>query len=238
MQTVSRDFYIYIYFRPNGEPCYVGKGRGARWREHIKRSCNRHLRRIMALTDCELPCVKVRVGLSEAEAFEAEKAFIKAIGREPNGPLVNATDGGEGQCGAKFLPSRRAAMSASRRGYRHSEETKAKISKSHRGLTLSDATKHLIASKRRGRPAHNKGKPSPLKGLELSAEIAAKISKGLTGRTLSEETKRKISAARMGKVSPRKGAVLSEETKRKITVSLENYNRNRKAGDAVRHTDA
>jgi hypothetical protein len=47
----------------------------------------------------EVPYVKVREHITEAEAFETEIALIKAIGRFPFGPLVNMTDGGEGSSG-------------------------------------------------------------------------------------------------------------------------------------------
>lgn len=97
---MKTDFFIYVFFRPDGTPCYVGKGRGKRWIKHARRSTNPHLASIIALAGEELPAVRIRTGLREAEAFEIERAFIAAIGREPNGPLVNATDGGEGAIGA------------------------------------------------------------------------------------------------------------------------------------------
>ena len=69
-------FYVYVIFRPDGRPCYVGKGTGVRWTR--KHDNNRHLSNIRAAAGKPLPVVKV------------------AVGRTPNGPLVNATDGGEG----------------------------------------------------------------------------------------------------------------------------------------------
>ncbi len=87
-------FYVYVIFRPDGRPCYVGKGTGVRWTR--KHDNNRHLSNIRAAAGKPLPVVKVAVGLTEDEAFAYERAFIAAIGRTPNGPLVNATDGGEG----------------------------------------------------------------------------------------------------------------------------------------------
>lgn len=91
-------FYIYIIFRPNGVPCYIGKGKGARWRMYeMGYYHNLHLERIACNAGGDLPIVKIRSGLSEVEAFETEIALIRAIGREANGgPLVNLTDGGEG----------------------------------------------------------------------------------------------------------------------------------------------
>jgi hypothetical protein len=91
---------VYVYFRPDtGQPCYVGKGRGRRWKAHNQhRSANPHLRNIVRKYG-EVPCVKIRTGLTEADAFTIETAFIKAIGRGADGPLVNLTDGGEGSTG-------------------------------------------------------------------------------------------------------------------------------------------
>ena len=92
-----KEFYVYVMFKPNGSPCYVGKGSGGRWA--IKdRSYNTHLMRIIKKYG-ELATVKVRSGLTEEEAFQVEIALISAIGRSPYGPLANLTDGGEGTSG-------------------------------------------------------------------------------------------------------------------------------------------
>lgn len=91
-------FYVYVIFRPNGIPCYVGKGKGGRWRQHIRRSCNIHLTRIYRHAGGDLPIVKVREHLSNDEACATEIALIGAIGRDDlgRGPLVNLSDGGDG----------------------------------------------------------------------------------------------------------------------------------------------
>src|SRR6266852_2256518 len=44
----------------------------------------------------EIPKVKLQENLSEQEAFDIERAFIKAIGRFPKGTLTNLTDNGSG----------------------------------------------------------------------------------------------------------------------------------------------
>lgn len=94
------DFYVYVIFRTDGRPCYVGKGRGPRWRRTARSGRNPHLAAIWKAADGALPVVKVREGLTEDEAFETEIALIAAMGREVNGgPLVNLTDGGEGSSG-------------------------------------------------------------------------------------------------------------------------------------------
>src|SRR5260221_12283744 len=99
------DFYVYVIFRLNGIPCYVGKGRGDRWLVHEKRKIkdNKHFDNIIKQAKKagkELPKIKLRENLFESEAFDLEKIFIKAIGREIHGgPLVNLTDGGDGPAG-------------------------------------------------------------------------------------------------------------------------------------------
>src|ERR1700726_2403659 len=94
---VDAVFYIYALFRPNGIPCYVGKGKGRRFRAHFHRTCNPHLRSIIAQAGGELPAIIIGGELTESGAFELEKIFIPAIGRKANGgPLVNMSDGGIG----------------------------------------------------------------------------------------------------------------------------------------------
>lgn len=96
--------YVYVVFRPDGAPCYVGQGRGNRWKTHLTRSHNRHLASIAKNANGTLPIVVIKENLSLDDAIETEIAFIAAIGREAHGgPLVNLTDGGEGTRG--YIPS-------------------------------------------------------------------------------------------------------------------------------------
>src|SRR6516162_8389728 len=111
MKRVERKkFYIYVLFRLNGEPCYVGKGFGDRWLWH-ERHPNHHNKNLLNIVNqakklCkELPKVKIRQKLTEAEAFDLEKIFIKVIGRKIHGgPLVNLTGGGDGESGKVYTP--------------------------------------------------------------------------------------------------------------------------------------
>lgn len=107
--TQNRNFYVYVLFRPwDGSPCYVGKGKGNRWRNFsFGARTNRWLRNIIAKAErlgMDIPSVKVRENLIETEAFATERAFIAAIGRGKYGPLVNLTDGGDGPAGFKHKP--------------------------------------------------------------------------------------------------------------------------------------
>jgi hypothetical protein len=93
-------FYVYVIFRPNGAPCYVGKGVGRRCYTP-RRDHNKHLRNLIRKYG-ELPIAKVSENLTEAAAYELEVALIASIGRNRHGgPLLNLTDGGEGASGHK-----------------------------------------------------------------------------------------------------------------------------------------
>jgi hypothetical protein len=95
------DFYVYVIFRLDGAPCYIGKGRGGRWKHHVKNSHNAHLTRIYAKSGGDLPIIKVREHLTDKQAIETEIALIAAVGRITCGAcLVNLTDGGDGASGA------------------------------------------------------------------------------------------------------------------------------------------
>lgn len=186
------DFYVYVIFRSTGEPCYVGKGKGGRWQQHIKKSHNRRLARIYANAGGDLPIVKVRVGLTNSEACATEIAFISALGRLDldTGGLVNLTAGGEGAPGWKATDETRAKMAAVRRGKKRTGETLARI----RAVLLE--------------------RNALMKGKSHSAEHKARIAAAGVGRQPTQETRNKLSKANRGK----KKGPLTPEHKGKISL--------------------
>ncbi len=163
------DFYVYVLFRWNGTPMYVGKGRRRRIDQHRSPAFHRkssHKDRTIAKTLRilgDLPRVKLREGLSNEESQEIERALISALGRYPNGSLLNGTDGGDGSAGRVFSVS---------------EETRAKM----RASALAQPPE-VIADRIARLP-------------KMSAEELANIRR--TG-PLSAETRSKMSAAHKGK---------------------------------------
>lgn len=173
---MGADHYIYCYFRPNGTPCYIGKGRNGRWKQHLTNSTNQHLRNIIAKAGGEIPHVKLHVGLTNAQATTYEIALIKAIGRKPNGPLVNLTDGGEGAPGCVHSQATIAKRVAAIKGKKCSETTKQKIAAAHLGKTYSDEHRASISEALTGR----KISPEALaKRTKHSEEHRAKLSESI-----------------------------------------------------------
>lgn len=89
------NYYVYLHIKgTNGEPFYVGKGKGYRATSKSKRSniWNNYFKKygfdVIMLEEC----------LTEDEAFEREIYWINRIGRKTkgNGPLVNLECGGKG----------------------------------------------------------------------------------------------------------------------------------------------
>lgn len=117
IDLISRIFYVYALFRPNGIICYIGKGKGSRIDDHerlARRDANRncHLLNIIKNAGGTIPKIIIRDNLLETEAFELEEAFIRAVGIERDGgPLVNLTYGGEGPSGAIRSESTRNLLS-------------------------------------------------------------------------------------------------------------------------------
>jgi hypothetical protein len=113
-----------------------GKGKGDRWNDHERRPDSRArnymLRAIVERAKKlgkELPKVKLREKMTEDEAFELERIFIKAIGRKKDGgPLVNLTDGGDGSTGLVFRPESRKLLSVAHTGKTLSADHKKNIS--------------------------------------------------------------------------------------------------------------
>jgi hypothetical protein len=113
------NYYVYCLYRPDGHPFYVGKGSGKRLHDHERDKNNPHKRNIIALaTRCgqEIDKRKLVEGLQEEDAYELERFLIQEIGREPQGPLVNLTDGGDGFRGLLRTPQHRAAISIGLKG--------------------------------------------------------------------------------------------------------------------------
>jgi hypothetical protein len=235
------DFYVYALFREDGTPFYIGKGRGDRIGDHERearagRKGHRWaLIRKMQRAGIELPKCKLHEGLTNGTAQEYEIALIHAIGRGPHGPLVNLTDGGEGNTGWDPGTETRAKMGAAARGRVPSVETRAKRSAVRKGKTRPPETGERIAAALRGK-AHTPERRAAMsaaakqrvltaeglitlrlnadlkRGVERPAETRAKISAGLTGIRRTPEQNAANAAARIGKKA-------SAETRAKMSAA-------------------
>ena len=158
---MSGKFYIYAAFRPwNGTPCYIGKGgRNDRMSTHQMRGV-RHPNRLFAnifkkaqRMGQNVIFVKLRMGLSEAEALAAEMALIAAVGRKPHGPLVNRTDGGEGSSGLFHTPKSRSMMRAAQEKANNNLEILIKKSEAAKRRWKNPAYREAISASRKA--THN-----------------------------------------------------------------------------------
>ncbi len=143
----GRRFYVYICFRPNGIPCYIGKGKEGRAFESAQgRNGNKHLSATVRRAGGEIPVVILSDSLLEKEAFALEVQLIKAIGRKPNGPLVNLTDGGEGPAGRVQPAEERAHRGKKSQEAFQRPEVKSKHSASLRRYYSNPEARHALGS--------------------------------------------------------------------------------------------
>jgi len=206
---IANDFYVYVYFRPNGIPCYVGKGRGSRWVKHKNgECCNIHLKRIIKKAGGDLPRVKIRTGLSNEHAVEIECALIAAIGRQKDGgPLVNFSKGGDGVPGHRPSEATREKLRAAHRN-RDPEASRirgCKISEKLKDQKKSDEARAAMSAAKQNRTPEEK------------AEFARKVSVGKLGGHLSPEGL----ASRLAKGAARVAATKQRKAERRKAEKIE-----------------
>lgn len=192
------DFYVYVLFRHTGEPLYIGKGSNDRIDYHLKRrgKQNQGVRNALDFAETcgtSLPYIKIAENLTEAYAFELEKIFISAIGREAfGGPLVNRTDGGEGESGKIYSAEIIEKFSKAKRGKTLTEQHKIAISKACKGRKLTPEHIERLSAAHRGK----KKKPWTE---EFRARYESLKNPGHTGHIHTEEARKKISQRLKGK---------------------------------------
>jgi hypothetical protein len=200
MKEQDRRFYVYVMFRLNGTPCYVGKGSGKR-HLNMRRRHNPHLLSIIRQSGGSLPTAIIRDGLTEDEAFDTERAFIKALGREIDGGiLVNLTDGGDGTSGHTLNNEVRERLSAKTRAHFASK-------------TDAERSAHLLmlveARKAGGSKEAREKRSIALKGRPKTAAHVASVKEALANPIAKE----KLSEARRKQWT-------DPEFKERVTASL------------------
>lgn len=125
----SMSFYVYEIWDPiKKEPFYVGKGKGKRYKYHLKEATgiidkrtNSHktnrIKKIIRLGSFPETKIVFRTD-DENEAFSKEKELIKLYGRRDlgTGCLTNLTEGGDGVSGHKVSIETRLLQSELSRG--------------------------------------------------------------------------------------------------------------------------
>ena len=174
-------YYVYVYLDPrkekfskNGlefdyEPFYVGKGSTRRSKQHLweAKTSSSHTwnqfkkNKINKIIKSGLKpiIVKIKEFDNEQEALNYEIELIKSIGRYPDGPLTNMTNGGDGIS-----------------GYKHTKEWKEKLSKWNKEHPLSKEVRDRICA------ASPKGKDHPHYGTHRSEETKQKIRDKVSGK--------------------------------------------------------
>jgi hypothetical protein len=213
-------FYVYVLYRPDGTPCYVGKGHGYRARSHFNKTHNKHLERIIKLAGGTLLLRKIVEDMPESEAYELEAFLISVIGRrDDGGHLVNQSAGGEWGGSGRIMSAEEKAMRckalaneatrermrlshlgkpSARKGQKATPETIERLRISHTGKKQPADVVEKRAAKVRGNkhpPESVERRAAQQRGVPKSPEVRAKMKEGRKGMKLSDSHKANIGLA-------------------------------------------
>lgn len=162
--------YVYQHVRlDTNEVFYIGMGSNKK-RAYSKDSRSEHWHNVVNKAGYSVQIIAE--GISYQDALALEIQLVKVIGRKDLGlgPLVNKTDGGEGQInmseetrqkiseslsGRKGIPctkEHKQKLSNLFKNVKLSEHHKQKLSNSHKGMKLSEKQKQKISDKLKGIP--------------------------------------------------------------------------------------
>ncbi len=184
-RDIKEEFYVYLHKKAdNGEPFYVGKGKGLRAYSAKHRS--NWWTNVTTKHGCDV--VIIDNNLSEGDAFELEVFLISELGRADLGlgPLVNMTNGGDGISGYKFTEEQRKRLSDTHKGKEYNSPLKKGSDNHMYGVKQSQDT----INKRR----------LSLIGKKRSDIVKEQQSIRMTGTKLSQDTKDKIAKIKCKKV--------------------------------------
>ena len=210
------DFYVYALFDAFGVVRYIGKGKNSRWTQHTtnKKSRKSFIEQAVALLG-DVPRVKIREGLSEFAAYKLENDLIRAIGREPAGPLVNRTDNGSGPNSKQVRDWHARKTHAERQAHiapAVAASAASEVSREGKRRTIRIALAaltpehHLAAAERLNRNyTHERHKVAGVKG---KANMTSEAKSDAARKAIASQTKEQLS-----EIGRRRNFAMSAETR-------------------------
>lgn len=184
-------FYVYLLFKADGTPYYVGKGMGRRCHRTVTDSggarSNPFKARVFRKVG-RLIVEKIAEFEDESEAFLCERDLIAKLGRYPYGPLTNLTEGGEGFTGGRHSEEVRGRMGDKRRGVKLSPAHVEAIRRGLTGLTyqkMSQQTKDKISATNRVKVFSDEHR-ARLRDNKLAYYAALRAKKKITDYVMNE----------------------------------------------------
>jgi hypothetical protein len=186
IQEHPGQFYVYVLYRPDGRPFYVGCARAGRrkFSERLldhetearlgRRSLKHSIIRKILDQGGQIIYVIDSWHRNRDAMARREIELIYMIGRRQlgTGPLSNRTDGGGGGAGAIMSAAARRKMSIQRKGRKATEETKARL------RIARAASREVLSERQRANWA--------------DPEYRTRVTKNMSGKTLPIETREKL----------------------------------------------